>query len=560
MKKSRYYPFERNRYFYGKLLTVRDFESEQKYFNDKRRMMNRLLFGSGVITGMQVIAVDDKSVSVEMGAAIDALGREIVVPAPVTLKLSMMDGFTNNEYAKNVYLCISYDEKGKEPVHSIANSTVRSDEVSEYNRMLESYRLFIREEAPDPSELPMSGLTEQTVVLYQNSQVRVLQITPKYVNPGQTFHAMIRIEKTLQAGKVELEYELATERLAAPGGSTVRFAEPSDAQETEYEFQIELCADAVGSGKAQIGVIPGSAVLRVGDKRIDGMSRETGVVHIMHGSVEEQLMDDFLKQPLEVSLESSSDPCIYLAKIGLLQMGPTYVIERVEQVPFGEFVYNPSAAYRLTLAEARRNRSVPAGPDSMPELSPALVREAMRSAERDKETPEAAKKTEPAAPLSGTEELRSGFVDIPISPFAKSALSFGKAVKSFVSQEIEHGYGPGDVYIVTNIEERTYDAVSDMLNSGQRAYFGAADVFTGSEFEAELPDIQTGIVAYPQKGTFRIGIKLRQVAEARTVRVRWWAYRSTTGEGEGAAEAETKGNPGIVTLSEAAVSLENKPE
>lgn len=81
-EKTRYYPFERNRYFYGKLLTVRDFESEQKYFNDKRRMMNRLLHGSGVLTGLQVVAVDEKSVSVEMGAAIDALGREIVVPSP----------------------------------------------------------------------------------------------------------------------------------------------------------------------------------------------------------------------------------------------------------------------------------------------------------------------------------------------------------------------------------------------------------------------------------------------------------------------------------------------
>jgi hypothetical protein len=164
MKNSRYYPFERNRYFYGKLLTVRDFESEQKYFNDKRRMMNRLLFGAGVVTGLQVVAVDDKSVSVEMGAAIDALGREIVVPAPVTLKLSMVDGFTNNEYAKNVYLCIAYDEKGKEPVHSIANSSVRSEEVSEYNRVLESYRLFVREEAPDPSSLPLADLAEKTTV------------------------------------------------------------------------------------------------------------------------------------------------------------------------------------------------------------------------------------------------------------------------------------------------------------------------------------------------------------------------------------------------------------
>src|SRR5690348_16916586 len=121
MQKSRYYPFERNRYFYGKLLTVRDFESEQTYFNDKRRLLNRLLHGIGVVAGLQVIKVDDKSVSVQAGVALDHLGREIVVPDPVTWKLSMVPGFVNNgEFAKNVYLCVAYDEKGREPVHSVA--------------------------------------------------------------------------------------------------------------------------------------------------------------------------------------------------------------------------------------------------------------------------------------------------------------------------------------------------------------------------------------------------------------------------------------------------------
>ncbi|TNJ62381.1 hypothetical protein FE784_30895 [Paenibacillus hemerocallicola] len=549
MKKSRYYPFERNRYFYGKLLTVRDFESEQKYFNDKRRMMNRLLFGAGVITGLQVIAVDDKSVSVEMGAAIDALGREIVVPAPVTLKLSMMDGFTNNEYAKNVYLCIAYDEKGKEPVHSIANSSVRSDEVSEYNRVLESYRLFIREEAPDPSSFPMSDLTEQTVVLYQDANVRILQITPKYVNSGQTFLATIRIEKSLQIGKIELQYELATNRAEAIEGRTVRFIEPQDSQETEYEFQIALRADGVGSGKALVGVKSGSAVLRVGDKQLDSVSKDTAAVHIISAPVQEQLMDDFLKQPLEASLDSPSDPCLYLAKIGLLQMGPTYVIERVDQVPFGEYVYNATASHRLALTEAKRRRSIPAAPE---QPAPA-AKETIAVSETEKKSYD--QSAERTSPIAGAADIQSGWADIPVSPFSKSALSFGKAVKSFVSQEIEHGLGTGNVLIMTSLEERTHDAISDMLSSGQRSYFGAADVFTGSEFESVLPGYQLGVVSYPQKGTFRIGIKLRQISEARTIRVRWWAYRNGQEQ-----EGDLESSPDIVTFSEAAAGSENKAD
>ena len=79
MKNLKCFPFERNRYFYGKLLSVEDFETEQKYFNDKRRTINRFLFGSGVVCGLNVVEVDDESISVERGLALDFAGREIML-------------------------------------------------------------------------------------------------------------------------------------------------------------------------------------------------------------------------------------------------------------------------------------------------------------------------------------------------------------------------------------------------------------------------------------------------------------------------------------------------
>ena len=93
MKNLKYFPFARSRYFYGKLLTVDDFETEQKYMNDKRRMINRFLHGSGVVCGMHVVRVDDRTISVEMGLALDFAGREIVVDAPIIRKLDMIDGY-----------------------------------------------------------------------------------------------------------------------------------------------------------------------------------------------------------------------------------------------------------------------------------------------------------------------------------------------------------------------------------------------------------------------------------------------------------------------------------
>lgn len=73
----------RNRYFYGKLLDVFQFELEQNYFNSKRWLLNRLVSGYGVICGLNVqLGSDKQSVIVTPGLAIDKCGREIMVCAP----------------------------------------------------------------------------------------------------------------------------------------------------------------------------------------------------------------------------------------------------------------------------------------------------------------------------------------------------------------------------------------------------------------------------------------------------------------------------------------------
>jgi len=70
----------RNNYFYGKLLDVFHLEMEQEYFNAKRRLLNRLVTGPGVVCGLKVELTDDeKGVVVLPGLAIDRCGREIIV-------------------------------------------------------------------------------------------------------------------------------------------------------------------------------------------------------------------------------------------------------------------------------------------------------------------------------------------------------------------------------------------------------------------------------------------------------------------------------------------------
>lgn len=84
--------FERNRYFYGKLMTVRDFEMEQSYMNGKRHLINRLVLGDGVVCGLKVASAFDAAtnrlnLAISSGVAIDCAGREIVVDQDVTVPL-----------------------------------------------------------------------------------------------------------------------------------------------------------------------------------------------------------------------------------------------------------------------------------------------------------------------------------------------------------------------------------------------------------------------------------------------------------------------------------------
>jgi hypothetical protein len=72
---------QRNQYFYGKLLDVPHLALEQEYFNGKRWLLNRLLEGSGVVSGLAVVpAVNGTLLAIQPGVAIDGWGREIVVP------------------------------------------------------------------------------------------------------------------------------------------------------------------------------------------------------------------------------------------------------------------------------------------------------------------------------------------------------------------------------------------------------------------------------------------------------------------------------------------------
>lgn len=530
MKNLRFFPHERNQFFKGKLLTVRDFESEQRYFNDKRRLVNRLMHGGGVVCGLQVIQVDEKQISIEAGVAFDYLGREIVVPEPIKQKLSMLEGFTNNEYAKNVYICLEYDEKSKEQVFSVADTI--GQESADYNRVAEGYRLFIREEAPHPATFERNQLVEQRVLLYQDQQLCIWQATPRYVRTGETFTLYLHIEKTVQTPRVQFQYRLESPMITTEEGEEclISFTEEPDAKQTDYTIGIHLRAgNQVGT--TSLDVKNGRAELLLGDKAVQLELSNVGKLQIISEPVEKRILQDFTNRSLDQVTQLQDQPCIYLAKVCLLQMNATYIIDKVIPLPFDEVVYTPALLQQLdhvsmkkeestnqeTVAFRASARTSMLGPTEKPSLSISYEEQAREYL------------FHLALPrqVQHGEQITSGVVELPIDRFASHwPFSGVKTNNRYFSEEISHGLGKGSVFVHVGVESSQVSMITEMLSHSEQVYYGNTSVFEDSEFTADAISVSIGTIVYPRKGTFRIGIRLKSPIQADHIRLRWWAVKN----------------------------------
>ncbi|HEX7317678.1 MAG TPA: hypothetical protein VF297_27495 [Pyrinomonadaceae bacterium] len=139
--------FERNRYFYGKPMTVSDFEAEQRYLIGKHRYINRLVHGAGVLCGLQVtvptgFSIERPTVEVAEGAALDCCGNLIVNGRASTVEVK---GDYNPEGLN--YLYIKYTECSKQPVKLATNGS-SCEEVCCYNRIQETFEIVASRTEP----------------------------------------------------------------------------------------------------------------------------------------------------------------------------------------------------------------------------------------------------------------------------------------------------------------------------------------------------------------------------------------------------------------------------
>ena len=153
---------QRNNYFYGKLLDELHLTMEQQYVNGKRRTLNRLALGWGVLCGLQV-TTDDKTLRLDSGVAVDGLGREIVVPGA-----SIIDPWLAADscgattaldptVSHKVYLVLSYCERRSDPMPVLVTDCETDDSCAP-STIVEGFRAYTVVGDAPPANLASEAL------------------------------------------------------------------------------------------------------------------------------------------------------------------------------------------------------------------------------------------------------------------------------------------------------------------------------------------------------------------------------------------------------------------
>ena len=517
MKNSNLFPFQRNRYFYGKLLSVDDFELEQRYMNDKRRLVNRFLFGPGIVTGLYVVDVDEQTLSVEAGFAFDTWGREVVVDKPVLKKLSLIDGYDHciEENAETVYLCMEYDEEETEPVHNISGTLMAGENEGENScaRVREGYRLFLTDAEPEEIEkasLSAEGYYRQSIRVWQDDEVKITQSIRRFVRNGTQVDLCVHVENKGRS-TLAFSYDVVLNGLGTSEGKsrlTVAFDEMAVERTGDYELHFPLNVNGVAGDVAELTVDPESVTYKISGAVSDASFEGVLEAEVVDISEVDALEQAYYRMPMEkVAVQGYQSP-IYLAKITLVSAMDTCVIEKVENAPFGQYVSNQM------LDKAK---------DNLRGNNPQYVN-TVSGAPTGVMTGESE-----SAPATESVRIAQGMAEIVIK-------GGGQRGDKFFSQDITHGLGLGRVSVILGLER----------NSGKVVY-GSGEIFENKED----PGIDAEIAASvnEEDGSFVIGARLLSGVKGGRIRIHWTAFRDAKDTADSKNEKRIFIKPNLLELA-----------
>ena len=501
MASNQVYPFERNRYYPGKMLTTADFQAEQSYHINKMRFLNSLMYGSGIVCGCSVVNLDDLSILVESGVVIDGDGREIIIDSSLVKKLSAIEGF-DNLTSNTCCLCVRFKEKDIHSVYAVSHK--ESDQEYEYNRISEGYELFLvdKDEFDDGIELESEFLQKET--LFKGANFEGYLIMPSVASKGHNLKAQIEIHK-VSSEDVRLSYKgtLDIPNFTAPDGSqqidiAVDDVELSDGGVYTADFWMNVQNQA--GTEANVILRSGSACAFENDKAVNAENSFAMRIRLSDERPASLIRRENGKLSLEMRNISDASS-IKLAEIDLMRTDSAYVIEKVHEVRKNQYIELPSQAAHtneymeffnkdadITTGKAVEN--TPVSPAPIPEFTG-----------------------------SGLKDVATGILEIPLGREARAG-------DIRYSGEITHGLGAGNVYVSIGYEYLSQDQAIGA--SAKSTVYGNPELF--SRQNQQLVDAETAVRVLNDKGSFVVAAKLLRNVDFLVLTFRWVAIKFPTGE------------------------------
>jgi hypothetical protein len=327
--------FERNRYFYGKLMTVRDFEQEQRYLNGKRWLINQLLFGSGTVCGLEVLASVASSIRLKTGVALDPCGREIIVPEEREYDLNDLTDENGNKIGPTsgtVRICLSYAECAREPVPALKATTC--EEVCDYNRIRESFQLHWRPVPPPPAADDLTFCETwlgRKKIQASSAQVSAERTAPVWVRPGAVFEVAVKVSALQDLASVRLTENVAGGTLIEPNPTppTQFPTPPIPLRSGEFFVYVYQIRAGAGPGPVTINIQLTGATSPV-------LQSTVQVVSNAEAEQQDELADHWLTE-----CEVPGEHCVDIAEVTLLFTGNSISsIDNINNIAPRRFVYS----------------------------------------------------------------------------------------------------------------------------------------------------------------------------------------------------------------------------
>ncbi len=495
MKSNDLLSFSRNRYYKGKMLTSADFEAEQLYMNNKRRFVNRTMMGAGIACGLNVISLDDLSLMVESGAALDDMGREIVVNSSVVKKLSAIAGFES--LTTNVAsLCVRYKEKEEQPVYSINRQD--SDKEFEYNRIEDDYELVLMDSESFEEDFEMETEFYTGGVLMESQDYQVRLRMPANVCAGHYVKLEVTAEKlSAQDGTLFYEGILQTPVMTTTSGSqelSIRLEGVKLEKGETLTKEYWMLAQTEAYEDTGIMIKAGSASASVNQVDCPVALGTTYKINVVDMKPELLAARESSRVSLELRTLGAGSGLIRLADISLVRTDSAYLIEKVDDT-VREYIETPSDDFR------RKEYT-----DCFFANYPFLT----HTGESVGAAPQV---SDVKQDLVEAPKIATGIVEIPVGDHAKRG-------DICYSGEVMHGLGSGNVYVEVGYE---YLEENVMLGTNTKTtIYGDLSLFDEGNLNVAA---KTAVKVFNDKGSFQVALQLEEDVSMLVLTYRWVAIR-----------------------------------